>query len=540
MTSDYRLLGRLETGELAELFRAEAKGQRAIVKLFHPATSAPAYARAVSETAHRLAASPHPLIAQVIGVGLAKKRLAVIREDLGPHTLGQALQRLYSKDVVLPFALALGWVIELAQVLTHAHRAQVVHGALTPGNVLLTDEGRLGICDFGALAAMNAVPALRKAFGQAGRGAYRPPEGQEASPEADIYSLGVIAYELLTLRLPPAAAMSTRRELPPPPSRLNRRINARLDPIILRALDPVPGRRYQSASELASAVGDFLSAQGGVPGQADRLRMLEELFPPQLKAEASGPVPFERFDLEEVEGAELPEPVVQEPRVSARPAFSGGEVDATAETSMSAPAFEAFGGDSPFDSKEITGWDAPPAQEEPGRRVRDVAAADAQVQKRMKKVDDFSGVLSDPGTSDTQEMPQQKPPQKPRGSSSHAAHVPRGSASHAAHVPRPSPPGPPRPSPVSAPRRPITEELRLEAQRFQRGRRLVVAGAFFFTGALVVVGLFWWRGSNRLPAYRPPPARVLEVKLPVGPAPVALPVVPKPAPPPVLDCYDAP
>ena len=148
MTQQYRLLGRLETGELAELYRAERDlDQKVVIKLFHPRTSEVAYAQAVAETARLLNNVTHPGVAHVLDIGLVNHRLAVVREDTGRFNLGTALQRLNTKEVLLAPALALTWVIELLELVHQAHEAGVVHGALTPGNVMLTPEGRPAVCD---------------------------------------------------------------------------------------------------------------------------------------------------------------------------------------------------------------------------------------------------------------------------------------------------------------------------------------------------------------------------------------------------------
>src|SRR5262245_34509566 len=94
----YRLTGRLEAGDLAELFRAEREDGAGpipvVVKLFHPRTTDPAYAAEIAAVEQKLAGAFHSGIAHVIDIGLVKQRLAIVREDKGGFTLGQALQRL--------------------------------------------------------------------------------------------------------------------------------------------------------------------------------------------------------------------------------------------------------------------------------------------------------------------------------------------------------------------------------------------------------------------------------------------------------------
>ncbi len=331
MSPSYRLTGRLEAGDLAELYKASQEpGGAVVVKLFHPKTSDPGYARALAETSRVLNRLKHPGIVHYVDIGFVSERLAVVREHVDGYTLGTALQRLLTKEVLLPTPIALYLVIQLMELVQKAHEAGVIHGAITPGNLMLSREGAAGICDFGALSALMAVPELKRGFAPRGRSAYRAPEvtrGEEPTTISDIYSLGAIAYELLTLReaVVTGGGISTRNAGLPAPSRLDRRINSRLDPIILRALEPLPSRRYRSAGEFAMGLRNFLSSSGGLPGQEELRRFVRELVPNEVNLSALGPVPFsEPFRLTAVSGAEIAhlraEPL--EASVVTRPSFS--------------------------------------------------------------------------------------------------------------------------------------------------------------------------------------------------------------------------
>jgi serine/threonine protein kinase len=373
MTASYRLTGRIETGDLAELYKAtqDSSGD-VVVKLFHTKTSDPAYARALAETSRVLNPLHHAGIVHYVDIGFVNQRLAVVREHVEGYTLGTALQRVNTKEVILPSALALYLIIQLLEMVQKAHDAGVIHGAITPGNLLLSREGVPGICDFGALKALMAVPELKRGFATRGRSAYRAPEvgrGDEPGAVSDVYSLGAIAYELLTLReaVVSTGNLSTRSGGLPPPSRLDRRINSRLDPLILRALDPLPNRRFRSAGDFAGALRNFFSAHGGMPGQEDLRRFVRELVPNEVNLSTLGPVPFpEPFTLTAVSGAEIAH-VRAEPlelSVVARPSFSRSlsEEESSAATTEAAPLFEEF---KPQDwsAKESTQLTAPKGPE---------------------------------------------------------------------------------------------------------------------------------------------------------------------------------
>ncbi|MBI3182923.1 MAG: protein kinase [Myxococcales bacterium] len=505
MGAEYRLKGRIEAGELAELFAAEKdRAEPVVFKLFHPRTSDVRYARETAETARVLNALPHPGIVPIIDIGLVRGRLAVVRKDVEGFTLGLALQRLNTREVILPTSVALALMIELLEIAGRAHQAGVIHGAITPGNILLSKEGRPAFCDFGALRALNAVPGLKKSFGSRGRGSYRGPEvarGEEPDEVADQFSLGAIAYELLTLREPSSGAVSVsvRREALPPPSRLDRRINARLDAIVMRAIEPTPARRFRSCGELAAAFRDFLSSSGGMPARDDLRRFVAELFPSEVSIEPTGPVPFaEPFRLDEVDGADL-QPVSEKSMVlPARPSFSGGEAgaDSTAETAEGAPGHEEYrapGGDRPAEMEPTDpgragplehGWEAPPgaapAKRKAASGAHQAGAAARPAMRRLRVIEDFAGAKA--GVDLEAEAPAEKQqeqawPSATPNSSGFAA-VPAPDTSQASSDPRFQ-----VTDPDGTRRRMITEERNLFRSAVKRRRML------FFALAIAMVGV---------------------------------------------------
>src|SRR5947199_4731468 len=99
MGAEYRLTGRIESGELAELSkRLRDSAVPVVIKLFHQKTSDPAYAREMAEVSRLINPLPYPGIMHTVEVGLVKKRLAVVREDVEGFNLGVALQRLNTKE----------------------------------------------------------------------------------------------------------------------------------------------------------------------------------------------------------------------------------------------------------------------------------------------------------------------------------------------------------------------------------------------------------------------------------------------------------
>jgi Protein kinase domain len=465
------------------------------------------------------------------------------------------LQRLNTREVVLPPALAITFVLELLEVLAAAHASGVVHGALTPGNVLVGADGRPSVADFGALRALQASDRL-KDFAARGRTSYRAPELKtklsEATIATDLYAVGAMLYELLTLREASLGnvALGTRAERLPPPSRLVRRLNARIDPIVMRALEQLPGRRQKSAEDFAQTLGEFLSAQGGVPRKEELTTFVTQLFPNEVQATVLGPVPFEHdftlAPLQPLEGRAAAPAVV-----GARSSFSGGEVNEATPTSDGLPVFR--GSDEPTllgaaleappDPKTqrfpalpgpTPSWDAPPGPM-PVEPVAESAKPE-KVRRRLRSLEDFGG-----------------PPQ-------------------AAAAPRRSLPAMVKKTVLTFARnfRRSNEVSRPDMEVFRqravlRARWASVIGTFALMGTLAAMVGWWWHATpdpvaalisylpdpieRALPKHRAPPVPVVTgppIELPDFDDPKRKveppkpPVVVKPAPAVDADCYAAP
>ena len=158
------------------------------------------------------------------------------------------------------------FTIQIAEALGHAHAHGVVHRDVKPSNVLIDPRGRALLFDFG-LARLESDESLTLTGDFAGTPSYVSPEqarGIAVDHRADVYSLGVTLFELLTLRRPfeGKTAQQVFRQLtskdPPLPRRFNRLVPRDLETICLTALEKEPGRRYQTAYELASDLRRFL------------------------------------------------------------------------------------------------------------------------------------------------------------------------------------------------------------------------------------------------------------------------------------------
>jgi len=173
--------------------------------------------------------------------------------------------------------------VQLAQGLAAAHSAGVLHRDLKPSNLRVTADGHLKILDFGlatlsneALSQVSETLSVSDApSGVAGTLPYMSPEqllGNEVDARSDIYSVGVVFYELATGRLPFNDLLVTKltdsilRKAPPSPTSINRKLPTDLERIILKCLEKDPELRYQSAKDLAADLRrlELLATSGGI------------------------------------------------------------------------------------------------------------------------------------------------------------------------------------------------------------------------------------------------------------------------------------
>jgi eukaryotic-like serine/threonine-protein kinase len=265
---------RIGYGGMGEIFRAEDEvlGRAVAVKVLSAqyARDEPLRARFTREALAAARLSAEPGTVTIFDVGEWKGRPFIVMEHLGGGSLEDRLRA----GGPPPIDEALAWLDQAAGALDAAHRRGVVHRDVKPGNLLLDQDGDLRVADFGiaSAAGLDSLTLTGTVLGTAG---YLSPEqarGERATPASDRYSLGVVAYELLTGRRPfetesptAEAAAHAQAEVPP--------ISPQLDPVFRRALSKDPQERFETASDFVAALREAL--EGGVattrvPPAADR------------------------------------------------------------------------------------------------------------------------------------------------------------------------------------------------------------------------------------------------------------------------------
>ncbi len=265
----YRISGRLGAGGMGEVYAAEdTKLQRRVALKVLPREMAsdPDRLRRFQREARAVAALNHPNIVTIYSV----------EESGGVHFLTMELvEGKTLADLIPPGGLPLDELLRLAEpiveAVAYAHRHGIVHRDLKPANIMLASDGRLKVLDFGlaklkpALSSTETTTLLTRSVTEehaiVGTAAYMSPEQAEGRPvdhRSDIFSLGVVLYEMACGRRPfqgesfLSVVSSILKENPAPLSSVNRVMPSALDGIVSRALAKAPADRYQSAADLAA------------------------------------------------------------------------------------------------------------------------------------------------------------------------------------------------------------------------------------------------------------------------------------------------
>ncbi|HZO70771.1 MAG TPA: protein kinase [Ktedonobacteraceae bacterium] len=183
-----------------------------------------------------------------------------------PLVTGGTLKALLKGERPLPIQQAQQYLNDLADAVdaVHAHPQQVVHRDIKPSNLLIQqDDGRLVLADFGIARAMQQEKALTQRGFSLGTEHYIAPEQEhgKAEPASDIYSMGVVAYQMFTGLLPYQAVIKNHAAEIPAPSSLNIALPPAVDDVIFRAIDIDPTMRYPSGRAFADALNDALSTE---------------------------------------------------------------------------------------------------------------------------------------------------------------------------------------------------------------------------------------------------------------------------------------
>src|SRR5947209_9942616 len=256
----YRVISRLGSGGMADVYLAadELLGRLLAVKLLHPHFAEDEeFVERFRREASSAAALSHPNIVGIFDRGEWQGTYYIAME----YVAGRSLKKIVREHGALEPAAAIDLVIQILRAARFAHGRGVIHRDLKPHNVILDEEGRARVTDFGIARAGASDMTLTGSI--MGTAQYLSPEqaqGQAVTVSADVYSVGVILYELLTGVVPfegeTAVAIAFKQVAaePRPPSELNPALTPSLDAVVLRALAKDPLERYADDDELIAAL----------------------------------------------------------------------------------------------------------------------------------------------------------------------------------------------------------------------------------------------------------------------------------------------
>ena len=264
----YLIVRKLGTGGMANVYLAEDKelGRQVAIKILddrHAQDSQ--FVERFRREATNAAGLSHPNIVSIYDRGEAEGTYYIAMEYLD----GRTLKELILRRGPAPVTTAIDYTRQILAALRFAHKNGIVHRDIKPHNVLVDSEGRLKVTDFGIARA--GASQMTEAGSIIGTAQYLSPEQAKGAPvnqTSDIYSVGIVLYELLTGAVPYSGdtpveiAMKHLSQVPEPPSTLEPEVPHEVDAIVLRSLAKDPADRYQSAEEMDA---DLERAAKGLP-----------------------------------------------------------------------------------------------------------------------------------------------------------------------------------------------------------------------------------------------------------------------------------
>jgi eukaryotic-like serine/threonine-protein kinase len=252
----YKIVRKLGAGGMANVYLAEDQelGRRVAIKILNERhANDEQFVERFRREAKNAAGLSHPNIVSIFDRGEAEGTYYIAMEYLD----GRSLKELISTRGPAPINVSVDYARQILAALRLAHRQGLVHRDIKPHNVLVDGEGRVKVTDFGIA---RAGPSQMTEEGSIiGTAQYLSPEqaqGAPVTPASDLYSVGIVLYELLTGTVPFAGespvelAMKHLSKVPEPPSHIRPEVPRDLDFVVMRALAKGPGERYQTADEM--------------------------------------------------------------------------------------------------------------------------------------------------------------------------------------------------------------------------------------------------------------------------------------------------
>ncbi len=321
----YYLLERISTGGMAEIFKAKAFGVEGFERLLavkrilgHIAENEEFIDMFIDEA--KIAGQlHHPNIAQIFDLGRVEGSYFIALEYISGQDLKTLFQRNRRLEQRPKIPRIIHVVTKVCEGLAHAHGKKdssgrdldIVHRDISPQNVLLSYEGEVKIIDFG-IAKARGRTSETEAGVLKGKFSYMSPEqveGEEVDHRCDLFSLGIVLWEMLTRRRlfrgdSDVRTIQNIQDMKiPPPSTHNPEVNDELDAIVMKSLARPPGERFQTAREFEEALERYMRHDDLFYKSTDLAEDMRAAFSDELKMERRKLEYYRSLELEEPEGS---------------------------------------------------------------------------------------------------------------------------------------------------------------------------------------------------------------------------------------------
>ncbi|MBE2181801.1 MAG: serine/threonine protein kinase [Anaerolineae bacterium] len=310
LNNRYRLIQQIGSGGMAVIYKAQdlSLGRTVAIKILRPSlTSDASFAARFKNEARSVANLSHPNIVTVYDFGTSENTQFLVMEFVD----GQDLKKVIKAEFPLTLDRVLNFGIQICAGIGFAHRAGIVHADIKPQNILVTREDVLKVTDFGiAQALASGTPGERQAVVWGSPHYFSPEQarGERPTTASDVYSIGIVMFEMLTGR--PPYSGKDQRELAlahlqapvPMVTEINPNVPPNLAQIVYRTMSKDPAQRYRMADQLGNVLKSYQERERGIhvstppPMPPATLPQMPQQ-PAYQQQRPLDPVPTQRVDL---------------------------------------------------------------------------------------------------------------------------------------------------------------------------------------------------------------------------------------------------